>query len=54
VNRNGRTKRNEVSTLNWQDLNYQIYEAAKKNLPKDLSPREYEEEVKRLAIKYNI
>lgn len=39
---------------NWRDLNYLIYETAKKHIPKDLSPREYEEEIKRLAIKYNI
>ena len=38
----------------WEDLNYLIYENAKRHLPKDLSPKEYEEEVKRLAEKYNI
>lgn len=38
----------------WEDLNYLIYENAKRHLPKDLSPKEYEEEVKRLAEKYRI
>lgn len=38
----------------WRDLNYLIYETAKKHIPKDLPPRQYEDELKRLAIKYNI
>ena len=39
---------------NWEDLNYLIYNEAKKHIPKDLSPKEYEAELKRLADKYNI
>ena len=46
-----RSASNEPS---WRDLNYMIYETAKKHIPKDLSPREYEDELKRLAAKYNI
>ena len=38
----------------WEDLNYLIYENAKKHIPKDLSPKEYEAEIKRLAEKYRI
>lgn len=44
-------KQNEPT---WEDLNYLIYNEAKKHIPKDLSPKEYEAELKRLADKYNI
>ena len=46
--------RNGSDEPSWRDLNYLIYETAKKHIPKDLTPREYEDELKRLATKYNI
>ena len=33
---------------------YRRYEAAKRRIPITLSPREYEEEIKRLARRYRI
>lgn len=33
---------------------YRLYAEAKSHIPKDLPPREYEEEVKKLAKKFRI
>lgn len=36
------------------DNRYRLYAEAKKRIPKDLSPQEYEAEIKRLAKKFKI
>ncbi len=33
---------------------YRRYEIAKRHIPKNMSPREYEEEVRRLARRYHV
>ena len=36
------------------DNRYRLYAEAKKKIPKDLSPQEYEAEIKKLAKKFKI